>query len=172
MTLADFKRMAVVGNEMRGGYFWKLESKGLTLDQCEWRKITSVQTNGVRLNGSFLDFPKANACEFDGKTLKIFETGYRELTNEEKSVMAEWKKITETNDYQKQLEYDLLTDCSITYYQEKRFFEEHNMLYLFQHTPSKSLDDNRYKQGDKFCVRDNKAPHGKQIAEYEIRVGK
>lgn len=170
MTLADFKRKAVVGAQMRGGYFWKLGLNGKSIDDCEWRTIEKVQSNGIKLGGSFLDFPKANACEFDGQRLKIYETGYRKLTDEEKAVMAEWQEYADTDEeFKKRVEIDILTDGSSTYWQKRGFYERKGMLYLFESTNTKSMDWNRYKSGDEFCLRDNSAPHGKQIAEYEIR---
>lgn len=170
MTLADFKRKAVVGAEIRGGYFWKLGLNNKSIDDCEWRTIDKVQSNGVKIAGSFLDFPKANACEFDGRRLKIYETGYRKLTDEEKAVMAEWEEFANTNEeFKNRVEIDILTDGSSTYWQERGFYERKGMLYLFESTNTKSMDWNRYRDGDEYCLRDNSAPHGKQIAEYEIK---
>lgn len=170
MTLADFKRKAVVGAEIRGGYFWKLGMGKTSIDDCEWRTIDKVQSNGIKIAGSFLDFPKANACEFDGQRLKIYETGYRKLTDEEKAVMAEWQEYADTDEeFKKRAEIDILTDGSSTYWQERGFYERKGMLYLFESTNTKSMDKNRYNNGEEYCVRDNSAPHGKQIAEYEIK---
>lgn len=168
MRLADFKRMATVGKKIRGGYFWKAGLGTSDISGCEWRTITAVQSNSIRINGSYLDYPKANACEFDGKILKIYETGYRPLNEEEKKALEEWKAIAETDEYKRQAEIDLLTDSNTTYWQEKRFFDERNMEHLFTPTDSKELDHNRYNRGEEYCVRDNKAEHGKQIAEYEL----
>lgn len=169
MTLADFKRKAVVGAEIRGGYFWKLGLNNKSISDCEWRTIDKVQSNGIKIAGSFLDFPKANACDFDGQRLKIYETGWRKLTEEEKQALAEWHEIKQTPQYKEQLERDLMTDTSGTYWQEKNFFEQKGMAYLFERTATKELDKNRYNNGEEYCVRDNSAPHGKQIAEYEIK---
>lgn len=168
MKLADFKRMAVVGKKIRGGYFWKVGLGTSDISGCEWRTITATQSNGLKIDGSFLDYPKANACEFDGKTLKIFETGFRPLNEEEKKALEEWAEHEQTEEYKKKLEMDLMTDTSLTYWEEKRFFEERGLSHLFETTTSKALDKYRYNNGEEYCVKDNSALHGKQIAEYEL----
>lgn len=168
-TLADFKRdLNTEGAQIKGGYFGTTHG-----NTDEWRTVVSAQTNGVWLKGEggkrFFEYPKANCIEYDGNTLKIFETGWRELTEEEKAVMAEWREIANTEDYKKRAEIDILTDGSSTYWQEKGFYERKGMLYLFSHTPTKYLDYNKYNKGEALCVRDNSATHGKQIAEYTIK---
>ena len=171
-TLSDFKRDLLSANTMiKGGYFNTNKNKD------EWRSVEKAQSNGAWLKGEdgkrFFEYPKANACEYDGTTLKIYETGWRELNEEEKRVIAEWKEIANTEEYKKRAEIDILTDGSSTFWQERGFYERYNMLYLFTHDnkSSKYLDYNRYHNGEKLCVRDNQAPHGKQIAEYTIKKG-
>lgn len=166
-TLADFKKKAVVGARIRGGYFFRTPQE--EIKNLEWRTIEKVQTNGIKIDGSFLDFPKASNSEFDGRILKIYAVGYRKLTDEEKAVLDEWKKITETEDYQKQLEYDLMTDSSVCWSKGTLFFHEKGMEYLYNHqNRNKYLDQNKYNDGDEYCVYDTSSQHGKQIAEYEI----
>ena len=164
MSLADFKRKMQIGTKVRGSYFVKPND--------EVRTVSKVQSNGVWLKGSketrFMEFPKSNHCEFDGKILKIYEAGYRALTEEEKQVIAEWNEIASTEEYQKRAEIDILTDGSSTYWQWRGFFERKDMLHLITNTPSKTLDQRKYRDGEELCVRDNKAPHGNQIAQYEI----
>ena len=79
-TLAEFKRLAVKGAYMKGCYSGFARGERMKND---WRKITGVQSNAVKLEtegterGSFFDFPKAGNCELEqeeeGTVLKIFE---------------------------------------------------------------------------------------------------
>lgn len=169
-TLADFKRQLVVGAKIKGGYFGKPNH-----NKDEVREVISIQSNGVWLKGekgrSFFEIPKAKCSSFDGETLKIYETGWRALTDEEKSVMEEWKKVADTEEFKRRAEVDILTDGSSTYWQEKAFYEDRGMAHLFTHTATKYLDHNKYSGGEEFCVRDNQAEHGAQIAEYKIVKG-
>lgn len=169
-TLADFKRQLVVGAKIKGGYFNKLNHNA-----DEVREVVATQSNGAWLKGekgkSFFEIPKAKCSDFDGETLRIYETGWRALTDEEKKVMAEWQEIANTEECKKRAEIDILTDGSSTYWQEKAFYEDRGMAHLFTHTPSKYLDYNKYNRGEEFCVRDNQAEHGKQIAEYKLVKG-
>lgn len=173
MTITDFKRMATKEHEMRGGFFWK-QKDGFDIEKCEWRKITAVQTNGIKLQGSFLDFPKASLADFDGRVLKIYAHGYRKMNDVELSAMKEWSAIAETEEYKKLLEYDMMTDTNMTYYKKQAFFEERGLGYLF-HGKSKglSLDCNKFDKNDLTCecIRDEHIK-GEQIAEYEIREAK
>lgn len=70
-TVAEFKRLAIKGRYIRGGYYGK--------HQNEWREIISTQSNGVSLKTdttsgrSFMDFPKASNCKIEDGVLKIYE---------------------------------------------------------------------------------------------------
>lgn len=171
-TVAELKRkLGRVGAKARGGYFWKVGTPSDLkewLDAQSWRTVEKAQSNGVKLSGSWLDYPRANNSEFDGRILKIYETGWRALTAEEKAVLAEWEEIASDEEFKKRAEIDALTDGSSTYWQEREFYERKNMLYLFTSTATKSLDRWKLRQGEEFCVKDNSAPKGKLIAIYEI----
>ena len=100
------------------------------------REITKIQTKAIYLlrqdnKESCLELPNAKLVTYDRKYLRVYGTGKREMTSQEKAVMQEWKTITKTEQYQKDLEYDVLTDYSGTYYQKKKFFTNKNMLHLF-----------------------------------------
>lgn len=170
-TIADFKRKAVKGAEIRGGYFWKLGLGSSDISQCNWRKITGSQSNGLRIEGSFLDYPKASLATFDGRTLKIYKPGYRKMNEQELAAMREWQKITETEEYEKQAYYDAMTDTSLCYWKGKAFFEERGLDYLyFGEKAGLTLDHNKFKlwNYDAECIRDDKI-RGEQIAEYELK---
>ena len=172
MSIAELKRQAVKGAEIRGGFFWKLGLGTSDISGCEWRKITGTQSNGVYIEGSFLDFPKARLADFDGKKLKIYRAGYRKMNAEELAVMKEWQAIAETEEYKKQAEYDALTDTNLCYWKEKAFFEERGFEYLFYGEKNgMKLDRNIFRNWnyDSECILDE-GIKGEQIAEYELRL--
>lgn len=171
MSIADFKRKAVKGAEIRGGYFWKLGLGTSDISECEWRKITATQSNGLKIEGSFLDYPKASLADFDGQKLKIYRAGYRKMNADEMAVMKAWQEITETDEHRKQAEYDALTDTNLCYWQAKAFFEERGFDYLFYgKRKGLRLDSNIFRKWnyDSECILDESV-RGEQIAEYELR---
>ncbi len=114
------------------------------------RTVSKVQTNAITLKPadtdrvSWLYFPVASLFEYDGNTIKIYTPGERDLTKEEQEIMDEWKEITQTEEYKKQLHVDLLTDCSTTYRQEKRFFEDKKAEHLLGHEKVRGMRYNSY----------------------------
>lgn len=69
-TLAEFKRLAIKGAGVKGGYYGKYKD--------DVRKVVGVQSNGVWLykendKRSFFELPKAKNCEIKDGTLSIFE---------------------------------------------------------------------------------------------------
>ena len=81
------------------------------------RTVAKVQTNAITLKSadtgkeSWLYYPVASLFEYEGNTIKIYAPGERDLTKEEQAIMDEWTKITQTEEYERQLSIDLLTDC-------------------------------------------------------------
>lgn len=137
------------------------------------RTVGKVQTNGFYLvnnegEKSFLNIPKASLIEYDGDELRVFNYGFRAMSDEEKAVMDEWKKITETDDFKRREVADMLSDGSSTYWQKKIFFEKKNMLYL---TGSKDkgmeLDFCKHADGEEKCIRDEKVK-GDVILVYKV----
>jgi hypothetical protein len=124
-----------------------------------FRKVDKVQTNGIYIQGSFLEIPNATQLEYDGETLKIFRVGHRPLNEKETEVMNEWKKITETEEYKRNSLNDAYTDGSQTFFQEKRFFTNKNMLYLF---------GTKESQG-RMLVNDYRPLNGKRLEGQMIR---
>jgi len=165
-TLAELKREAKTGKLSGELIYWhgneipnRLKGK---------RKIIDANTVGVFfLNAdgkkSELRVEAASLIDYDGEKLTTYRAGLREMNEEEKAVMAEWGKIEETEKYQKQLNYDLLTDCSITFWQKKRFFEEKGFQYLFGSEFSKGKKRD-YNTG---LIIDNKIKGEKEL-EYKI----
>ena len=139
------------------------------------RKIGKVQSNGMYLvNGegekSFLELPRASMMEYDGKELRVYNPGYREMTNQEKAVMEEWNKIQNTEDYKKRAIADLYSDGSSTYWQKEKFFMERGMEHLTGDLcKGAKLDFYRYSEGEKECILDEKV---KGMAILVYKVGK
>ncbi len=114
------------------------------------RTVSKVQTNAITLKlvdtgkESWLHYPVASLFEYDGNTIKIYAPGVRDLTKEEQAIMDEWTKITQTEEYERQLRIDLLTDCSTTYHQKKRFFEDKKAEHLLGYEKVRGMKYNSY----------------------------
>ncbi|MBE5919692.1 MAG: hypothetical protein E7272_07580 [Pseudobutyrivibrio ruminis] len=135
---------ALVGKELRQTVRWGKPVEELTKEELEnfprllgWRKVENFKTEYVELRCadgqlSRMDIPRAALVEVDGNLLSIYNPGIRELNESEKKVWDEWMEIENSDEYQKQLEYDCLTDGSSTYWKKKHFFENKGYLYLMQ----------------------------------------
>lgn len=138
------------------------------------RKIGKVQSNAIYLinkNGdkSFLELAKASLMEYTEDELRIYDAGYREMTEKEKQVMREWEKIANTENYKRQAQYDVLGDGSTTYYMKKRFFIDKKMEYLIGiGNGTKKLIFNRYHSGEKECIQDDNTK-GNVILVYKVK---
>ena len=122
------------------------------------RKIINSNTTALMFENpvepskpSYVWLPKASLIEYTDTYLRIYSSGYREPTEAEQKVLDEWKKITQTEQYQKQLEIDCLTDTSVTYYEQLGFFRSHRMEYLMGTVKQcgLSVDFNRRNAGEK-----------------------
>lgn len=137
------------------------------------RKIGKVQSNAIYLinkNGdkSFLELAKASLMEYTEDELRIYNAGYREMTEKEKQVMREWETISNTEDYKRQAKIDALGDGSTTYYMKKRFFIDKKMEYLMgTGNGIKKLIFNKYYNGEKECIRDDNVK-GDLILVYKV----
>ena len=145
-TLADLKRKLQIGTRFTMVYN-SVRTKSLPLK----REVVGVQSNGIylidpadiraeelrkRKRGSFLDFPKASLLEVSDKGFKIFTAGSRDLTKEEKNVIA-----NEPRD-KKQEEIDMISDGSTMYWRRKQYYLEKGYDYLFNGTKDKRIDSN------------------------------
>ena len=98
-TLADLKRDLSVGASLTLiSRYGKKEGKNIGVK----RYVVKKNTVGVCLNtdkdakrGSYLYWPKASLLEYDGETVKIFQSGLRPLTDEEKQILANQPKDEE-----------------------------------------------------------------------------
>ena len=108
-TLADFKRDAASG-KIKLELVERFGKTGNEIpERCRGiRSIKSVNTVGITLetadgSASILDFPPAKLIDYDGKTVTIYARGERDLTEQERKILADWQK-TEA-DYYKQVPY-------------------------------------------------------------------
>ena len=106
-TLADFKRDAASG-KIKLELIERFGKTGAEIQERSRgiRRIKSVNTVGITLetadgSDSILNFPPAKLIEYDGKTVTIYARGERDLTEQERKILADWRKIEA--DYYKQV---------------------------------------------------------------------
>lgn len=171
-TRAEFFRDAKA-NKITLELIERFGNKDIDKNMQGKRKIGKVQSNGVYLineNGkkSFLELAKASLMEYTENELRIYNAGYREMTEKEKQVMQEWEKIANTEDYKNQAQIDAMSDGSSTYYIEKRFFINKKMEYLMGvSSGAKNLIFSKYYNGEKECIRDESVK-GEVILVYQV----
>ena len=110
---------------------------------------------------SELQIKNATLCEYTEKGITIFAPGERPLNEAEQRVMDAWEAISNSEKYQKQREYDLLTDCSTTYWMRESFFTERNMKHLLGYDFVKGMKLN-WSTGNVI----DKSIRGEKIMEY------
>jgi hypothetical protein len=145
-TLADLKRDIQVGDKIIMT-FNALQGSSDRIKQFIGveRYIISKNTMGVKISpdknatkGSFLDYPKkATLCEYDGKTLKIYDAGFRELTEDEKRVKDNVPSRRIEN--KEAVTIELMTDGSGFYWKDKQYYKDNNMEYLAGHETFRGL---------------------------------
>ena len=140
------------------------------------RKIVASNTTSITFENvsepdrpSYLWLPKASLVEYTDSYLRIYSPGYREPTKGEQLVLDRWGEIEKTEDYQRRLEADVLTDGSSTYYQKVAFFRGYDMEYLmgYQRQRGMCLDFNRLNAGAKAFIQDETV-RGAVSLEYKI----
>jgi hypothetical protein len=121
------------------------------------RYVVKVKSNGVEFNpdkdatrGSFLDYPKATLCDFDGENFTIYNPALRELTAEEQNIMDTMPSKLPEN--AQQMENDMLTDGSTMFYRDNKHCQEAGMEYLRGHETIRGM---RYSYNDKKVLDDN-----------------
>lgn len=140
-----------------------------------WRRIVNSNTKNIMFQTgnriSYLEIPKASLVEYTDNDLKIYYAGYREPNESEKRILKEWNEIASTEGYKKELEDDLYTDGSTTFYREQWFFQRHNAEYLMglHYQRGMKLDFCRRANGDKNFIYDEKIK-GEICMEYKIRT--
>lgn len=136
---------------------------------ANWRKVDKANTVDLIIEGSHLSIPKASLLEYTEDRIKIYSPGYRDYNETEKKAVEEWNKIASTEEYKKQVEYDVLTDGTTSYYKEKYFFEDKKLGYLlgFEYQRGCKLDWNKRASGEP-CIIDERIK-GNLYMEYEVR---
>lgn len=167
-TIADLKRDMVIGRSLKLVFFetpFNVNNKNLN----KVRYVVKTQGNGVYLNedkqadkGSFLDYPKASLCEYDGKTLTIYEPGVRDLTKEEQSIIDNEPKDDE------QEKFDMLTDGSTMFYRRKHYYQDKGSEYLFNGGSNRGKSKHVKRDGNGVLRVVDDAIKGKVSLRYEI----
>lgn len=133
-TLADLKRDAKSGT-LEAKMMVRCGSTDIPEWLSGWRKIVdsnSVAIFVLRNDGRKSELPlkKASLVEYHGDSLTVYNSGLRDLTEQEQRVMNGWKQIAGTDEYKERAKNDVYTDGSSTYYQEKLYFENAGFGYL------------------------------------------
>ena len=125
-TFAELKKDFKLGRKVRTNYNYFGKNLGIV------RPITKVQSNAIKLDNSYLYLPEtAKLVEYEDNKFRFYEAGERDYNEVELKALEEWKKITETEEYQRQSYQDAMTDTSLTYWKQKVFWERKGMKYMF-----------------------------------------
>ena len=138
------------------------------------KKANTVSVTFENADGkeSLLYLPAASLLEYDGKTLAVYQPGYREPTQEEKKTLDEWEKISSTDEYRRQMEYDCLSDGNTCYWKREKFFSDRNAKYLiggsyYYKQRGMLLDPARRYNGDPKYIRDDRV-RGERSLLYDV----
>ena len=108
-------------------------------------------------NISELQVKYASLIDYDGATLTVYEAGLRELTDEEKAILSEWKRIED-----EQIKINPFSD---TYWKRKNYFSQCSCPWL------DGGDTVRGKRLEYVCetpkIRDNSIK-GAAILKYKV----
>ena len=140
-TIADLKRDLTIGASIEMVHFHAQEIPERLQGV---RYVVKVKSNGIELNkdktatkGSFLDYPKASLCEYDGENLRIYESGYRPLSDREQAIIDNVPSNRPEN--KEQVIHEAMTDGSGFYYKDKAYYKEHDAEYLAGHETVRGL---------------------------------
>lgn len=160
-TLAQLKRDLTVGTKITQIVAGEGASqRNLNIE----RVVVKIQGSGVYLDvegnegrPSFLDFPKASLLEYEDNAFSIYEVGLRDLTEDEDSFIKNQPSNRPEN--LQNVINDALSDGSMMYYQDLRYFEKAGKEYL-RRTRVNPITGN-------LAVYDNKV-RGKLLYSYKI----
>jgi hypothetical protein len=164
-TLAELKRLAKQGI-LEGNLVYRF-GDSIPERLKGFRKIIDANTVGITFltndgKKSTLDILSASLVAWDDNSLSVFNPGERELTQDELSVMNQWKEIENTPQHKQQAENDALTDGSTTFWQKRKFFTDKGYEYLHVGNNKKAYNHNTNK------VKDS-AVKGDIILKYQLR---
>lgn len=169
-TIAQLKRDAKSG-EYKGRMIIRNGNYNIPERLNGWRKIVDSNTKSIFfLNNegkkSELQLPKATLVEYTDNLLTIYNPGERELNENEKQVMNEWEKVTQTKEYKEKSLADIHTDSDMTFWKKIGFFRERDMIYL---TGTETVRGMKYNAYNGKVIDDN--IRGNICMQYEIRRG-
>lgn len=128
-TFADLRKDLQIGKTLTMIYnHWANTSENVKARLNLKRKILKIQSNGLYIEvgntgkGSWLDFPPASLTEYDGKSIKIYGENKRPLTKKEQAILD--NRPSKRPENKQQVENDVLTDGSTSYWWDKRYFTE------------------------------------------------
>jgi len=147
-TLADLKKDLAVGVKVKRLFGPKNNGEILT--------VTQIQSNGLQFGKSWLDYPVSSLLDYDDKIISIFEPANRPLTAEEQQIIDN-RPIDK-----KQSDIDMLSDGSMMFRREQRYFSEQKAEWYW----------GKWSQGKRYSRRDNtmfdKKVRGKLSLQYKI----
>ena len=158
-TLADFKRVLTPGREV-------ILRTSFGQDVNHHRKVDKLQSNAVKFitdegKPRWLDLPKAAQLEFDGRIAKIYDVGLRDLTDEEKRIIANEPRDPE------QEKIDMLTDGSTMFHRQRKYYRSLGKEYLSGGSEPSQGMLLTHGAGPEPKIRDNKVK-GELILVYEV----
>ena len=152
-TFAQLKRDLKVGKTLTMVYNSIKDSETINARLNKPRKILATQTNGIKLEiantgkGSFLELPCASLTEYDGKNIKIYKCGKRDLTESEKRLIDNTPSHRSEN--AQLAENDAVSDGSTTYWMDKAYFKENDAEWRWDWSKGLRWDVNENKMWDK-----------------------
>lgn len=171
-TLADLKKDLVIGKCLVLRNRWgSIEGRNIGVPRFVVKRNTvgvCLSKDKTKTDGSFFDWPKASLLEYDGKTITVYQSGSRPLTDEEKRILKGQPEDAE------QAYNDIMTDGSTMFYRQKCYFEKSGKFYLFgvsvqagkqlKNGTRKTFDDGSFSD---WSVNDDKCKGNVGLA-YEI----
>ena len=119
-TLSELKRLAKTG-KLYATMVIRCGEPATEIDFPERlkgeRQIINSNSVGITFKNadgtpSELYIKNAALTEFTGNELTIYSPGYRETTPQEQAVLDDWQKIADSEEYQRQMDIDCLSDGS------------------------------------------------------------
>lgn len=162
-TMVQFKRDAASGKmrlelfERYGKTDFPETFKGVrNVVKTNSVEITLVNQDGVK---SVMRYGRASLMEYDGDTLVLYNPGYRDLTAQEESILAEWRKIKE--------EYVAKNPYGNAYWKMKDYFDNCPCPWLAGFEPVRGKE--LVYDGDKRKIRDSSIK-GEAILKYHVAM--
>jgi len=167
MTLADLKRDATLG-KIKLELIERYGQTGETIPpRCRGiRKV--IKTNSVEMTlettdgqKSYLRYPAAGLMEYDGEMLTIYQAGERELTDEEKRIEDEFRRM--------QSEYYEKNPYGNFYWHSVEYYKNSKAPWLSGSKPvkGKCRTYNNIHENGYGMIRDNRV-RGEAILKYRI----